>query len=207
LDYHFTFTKVQFGNPFPEIYETLTQAAQIADPAEAEPLYVQANNAIRDLVPMIPVAHGGSATAYRVDVETPQASPLTNEMFGVTKPGDRTTFVWMQNAEPISLFCQDETDGESLRACEQVMQGLYAYEINGTAVEPALATSCDPNADLTEWVCTLRQGVKFHDGTGVDANDVVTTFVAGIDSTSPLHVGNTNAFDYWISLWGNLWGL
>ena len=125
----------------------------------------------------------------------------------MTKPGDRTTFVWMQNAEPISLFCQDETDGESLRACEQVMQGLYAYEINGTAVEPALATSCDPNAELTEWVCALRSGVKFHDGTGFDANDVVTTFAAGMDSTSPLHVGNTNTFEYWISLWGNLWGL
>ena len=207
LDYHFAGTKVQFGNPFPEIYETLAQAAQIADPAEAEPLYVQANNAIRDLVPMVPVAHGGSATAYLADVETPQASPLTNEMFGVTKPGDRTTFVWMQNAEPISLFCQDETDGESLRACEQMMQGLYGYEINGTAVEPALATSCEPSADLKEWTCALRQGVKFHDGSAFDANDVVTTFVAGIDSTSPLHVGDTNAFEYWISLWGNLWGL
>ncbi len=207
LDFHFSGNRKQFGTPFPEIYETLAEAAQIADPAAAEPLYVQANNAIRDDVPMIPVAHGGSATAYRADVETPQASPLTNEMFGVTKPGDRTTFVWMQNAEPISLFCQDESDGESLRACEQVMQSLYAYEINGTAVEPALATSCDPNADLTEWTCTLRQGVKFHDGSSLDANDVVTTFVAGLDSTSPLHVGNTNAFEYWITLWGNLWGL
>ena len=47
-------------------------------------------------------------------------------------PVDRDTFVWMQNAEPISLFCADETDGESLRACEQVMEGLYGYEINGT---------------------------------------------------------------------------
>ena len=207
LDYHFSGNKKQFGTPFPEIYETLANAAQIADPKAAEPEYVKANNALRDLVPMIPVAHGGSATAYRADVQNPQASPLGNEVFAVAKPGDRTTFVWMQNAEPISLFCQDETDGESLRACEQVMQSLYAFEVNGTAVEPALATSCDPKADLTEWTCTLRQGVKFHDGSSLDANDVVTTFVAGIDSTSPLHVGNTNAFEYWISLWGNLWGL
>jgi ABC-type transport system substrate-binding protein len=140
-------------------------------------------------------------------VETPQASPLTNETFAVTAPGDRKTFVWMQNAEPISLFCQDETDGESLRACEQVMQGLYAYEINGTAVEPALAEKCEPTADLKEWTCTLRKGVTFQNGFKFDAADVVTTFVAGMDSTSPLHVGNTNAFEYWISLWGNLWGL
>ena len=206
LDFHFAGTKKQFGDPFAVIYEGLAAAAQIADPAEAEPLYVTANNAIRDLVPMIPVAHGGSATAYRADVVNPQASPLTNETFSVTAPGDRTTFVWMQNAEPISLFCQDETDGESLRACEQFGQALYSYEVNGTAVEPALAEVCAPNEDLTVWTCTLRQGVKFHDGTEFDANDVVASFVAGIDSTSPLHVGNTGAYEYWITLWGNLWG-
>ncbi len=206
LDFHFSGNKKQFGAPFAEIFETLAKAAQIADPKAAEPLYVQANNAIRDDVPMIPVAHGGSATAYRADVTNPQASPLTNEMFAPTAPGSRTTFVWMQNAEPISLFCQDETDGESLRACEQVMQSLYSYKINGTDVEPALATSCDPNKDLTVWTCNLRKGVKFHDGSGFDANDVVTTFIAGLDTKSPLHVGNTNAFEYWITLWGNLWG-
>ncbi len=206
LDFHFSGNKLQFGNPFPEIYETLAEAAQIADPAVAEPLYVTANNAIRDLVPMIPVAHGGSATAYRADVVNPQASPLTNETFSVTAPGDRTTFVWMQNAEPISLFCQDETDGESLRACEQFGQALYSYEINGTAVEPALAEVCAPSEDLKVWTCTLRQGVKFHDGTDFDANDVVASFIAGIDSTSPLHVGNTGAYEYWMTLWGNLWG-
>ena len=39
------------------------------------------------------------------------------------KPGDRAQFVWMQNAEPISLYCGDETDGEvaaGLRAGHRV---------------------------------------------------------------------------------------
>jgi ABC-type transport system substrate-binding protein len=206
LDFHFSGNKVQFGNPFPEIYNILAEAAQIADPAESEPLYIQANNALRELVPMVPVAHGGSATAYRADVVNPQASPLTNEMFAVTDPGGRDTFVWMQNAEPISLFCQDETDGESLRGCEQVMQGLYGYVINGTDVEPLLAESCEPNADLTVWTCTLREGVTFHNGFALDASDVVASFTAGLDVNSPLHVGNTGAFEYWITLWGNLIG-
>ena len=42
------------------------------------------------------------------------------------KAGDRDTLVWMQNAEPLSLYCGDETDGESLRACEQINESLYA---------------------------------------------------------------------------------
>jgi peptide/nickel transport system substrate-binding protein len=204
LDYHFGATQPQFGDPYPEIYTLLQEGAQIPDPADAEEIYIQANNAIRELVPMVPIAHGGSAVAYRADVLYPQASPLTNEYMATMDPGGRDTFVWMQNAEPISLFCADETDGESLRACEQVMEGLYAFVINGTDVRPMLAEVCEPNEDVTVWTCTLRQGVMFSDGTGFDANDVLATWSANADVNSPLHIGNTGSFQYWSTLWGNL---
>ena len=140
-------------------------------------------------------------------MEGAHASPLGNEIFAVMKPGDRDTFVWMQNAEPISLYCADETDGESLRACEQSIEALYSYEVGGTAVLPALATSCEPNADLTEWICKLREGVKFHDGSDLDANDVVVSWTAGLDASSPLHKGNTGAFEYWATIFGSLMNL
>jgi ABC-type transport system substrate-binding protein len=204
LDFHFGEANPQFGTPHPEIYETLVEAAGIVDAAAAEPLYVEANNAIKELVPMVPVAHGGSAAAYRADVTTPQASPLTEERFAFSAPGDGDTFVFMTNAEPISLFCADETDGESLRECTQMMEGLYAYAVNDTALEPALATECTPNEDVTVFTCALRQGVKFHDGTSFDANDVVATFTMGLDASSPLHVGNTNAWEYYAYLWVSL---
>lgn len=202
LDYHFGKDTQQFGAIAPAIYEPIIAGGQIADPVEAEPIYAQANNAIREFVPMVPIAHGGSAVAYRADVVNPQASPLTSEMFAASDPGGRDVFVFMQNAEPISMFCADETDGESLRACEQVMQSLYGYEINGTAVEPVLAESCEPNKDLTVWVCNLRKNVKFHDGSDFDANDVVMTFIMGLDASSPLHKGNTNLWEYYDYLWG-----
>jgi len=205
LDYHFGKDTQQFGPIDPAIYEPLIAGAQIGIPADAEDFYIAANNAIREFVPMIPVAHGGSAAAYLVDVENPQASPLTSEVFAYSKPGDRDVFTWMQNAEPNTLFCADETDGEGLRACEQFMQGLYGYEVNGTAAEPALATSCEPNADSTVWVCTLRQGVKFHDGSAFDAMDVVATFNMGLNPGSPFHVGNTNLWEYYDYLWGLMW--
>lgn len=202
LDFHFGAANPQFGNQSPTYTDLLAEGAQIADPKVAEPLYVEANNAIREFAPMIPVAHGGSGTAFRADVTNQQASPLGNEFFGVMDPGGRDVFVWMQNAEPISLFCADETDGESLRACEQIVEALYSYEINGTAVVPALATSCEPNDDLTVWVCALREGVSFHDGSTFDSNDVVATFTMGLDASSPLHKGNTNAWEYYDYLWG-----
>ena len=36
-------------------------------------------------------------------------------------------------ASPVGLYCADETDGESLRVCEQIKESLYGYEVGGTA--------------------------------------------------------------------------
>ena len=96
----------------------------------------------------------------------------------------------------------DETDGESLRACEQVTQSLLGYETAGTAVEPVLAESYEVSEDLTEWTFKLRPGVVFHDGSTLDANDVVTSLSVQWDAANPLHTGNTGAFSYWSGLFG-----
>ena len=203
LGYHFgAGASDQFGDKFDDITEALAKGAQLASDDERKPFYEAANNAIKQHVPMIPVAHGGSAAAFKATVEGAHTSPLGNENFGVMTVPGQDTFVWMQNAEPISLFCADETDGESLRACEQVTQSLLAYEVAGTAVEPSLAESYEPNDDLTEWTFHLRQGVKFHDGSTLDANDVITSLNLQWDAGSPLHKGNTGAFDYWSGLFG-----
>ena len=203
LDYHFgSGASAQFGEKFTDITEALKAGAALADDAARAPFYTTANNAIRTHVPMIPISHGGSALAFKAAVEGAHASPLGNESFAhMTIPG-QDTFVWMQNAEPISLYCADETDGESLRACEQVTESLLRYEVGGVAVEPSLATACTANTDLTVWTCTLRQGVKFHDGSAFDANDVVASLIVQWDAANPLHVGNTGAFSYWSGLWG-----
>lgn len=203
VDYHFgAGASKQFGNKFDDLTATLKEAAALADDAARAPLYTKANNLIKQHVPMIPVAHGGSATAFKATVEGAHASPLGNEYFGSMSQPGADTFVWMQNAEPISLFCMDETDGESFRACEQITEALLSYEIGGTAVEPGLATACEANADLTEWTCTLRKDVKFHNGFTLDAADVVVTYQLQWDAAHPLHKGNTGAFSYWSGLFG-----
>ncbi|NWG34908.1 MAG: peptide ABC transporter substrate-binding protein [Chloroflexi bacterium] len=203
LDYHFgAGASKQFGNKFDDITSNLAQAAQLASDADREPFYIAANNAIRTHVPMIPVAHGGSGTAFKASVTGAHASPLGNEFFAVMEVPGQDTFVWMQNAEPISLFCADETDGESLRACEQVTQSLLGYEIAGTAVEPVLAESYEASDDLTVWTFKLREGVTFHNGFTLDAADVVESLVLQWDAAHPLHKGNTGAFSYWSGLFG-----
>jgi len=202
VDYHFGGgSSEQFGTQWPDIVDALKAGAALASDDARMPFYVTANNAIKQHVPCVPVAHGGSALAFKAIVEGAHASPLGNETFaGMSNGAD--TFVWMQNAEPISLYSADETDGESLRASEQVLEALLSYEVGGTAVKPGLATGCTANTELTEWVCTLRQGVKFHDGSLLDANDVVMSYVVQWDASHPLHKGNTGAFTYFQALWG-----
>lgn len=202
LDFHFGEGVTQFGNGHPEIYEPLTAASQIADPAEAAPLYEEANNAIKELVPMVPIAHAGSAFVTTANVNGAYAPPWGQVMFNFWDNGS-DTMVFVQGNEPISLYCADESDGESLRACAQVVEALYSYAQDGS-VQPQLATECVPNEDLSLWTCSLRQGVVFHDGSTFDANDVVASFEAGLDAASPLHTGNSGAFDYYSYLWNGL---
>jgi ABC-type transport system substrate-binding protein len=203
LDYHFgAGSSAQFGEQWTDLTDILRTAATLPSDAERMPYYENANNLIREHIPMVPISHGGSALAYKATVTGAHASPLGNEYFGVMSVPDQDTFVWMQNGEPLSLYCADETDGESLRACEQIQESLYTYEVGGLAVEPNLATACTPNEDLTVWTCTLREGVLFHDGSTLDANDVVMSLIVQWDAANPLHIGNTGAFTYFSSLWG-----
>jgi peptide/nickel transport system substrate-binding protein len=142
--------------------------------------------------------------AFKADVEGAYASDIGAEQFALMDPGGRDAFVWLQNGEPASLYCADETDGEALRACEQMMQSLLAYEPGTGAVVPSLASEWSASEDLTEWTFILRDGVKFHNGADLDANDVVLSYAVQWDASHPLHVGNSGQFSYFSSLFNGL---
>ena len=202
LDFHFGGVNVQFGDPFDDIVETLAEGSQTVDPAAAQPIYEEANNLIRQHVPMVPIAWGAAADAALGTVENALTPPVGAPQFATMNPGD-DDLVFVQNAEPISLFCADETDGESLSACEQVLEGLYGYDLEGQPVAK-LANECTPDEAGLVWTCSLREGVTFHDGSTFDANDVVASWSVGLDAANPLHVGNTGVFEYFAYLWGSL---
>jgi ABC-type transport system substrate-binding protein len=201
LDYHFNNeANHQFGDIDASVTEPLTTGGTTLDTEVRRAAYEEANNAIRETVPMVPISHGASATAWLADVVGAHASPLGNESFAHVTPGDRAQMVWMQNAEPIALYCADETDGETLRLCEQVNEPLYQYEVGGVAPIPALAEECVGNEDATSFVCNLRSGVTFHNGARFDANDVVLSYAVQWDMAHPLHIGRTGSFEYWAGL-------
>ena len=50
---------------------------------------------------------------------------------------------------------------------------------------PSLATGCEPNEDSTEWTCTLRDDLKWSDGTPLTSRDVAFTYRFVIDNKIP----------------------
>ena len=77
--------------------------------------------------------------------------------------------------EPPNL---DPTSGAAAAIREvtyaNIYEGLTRFGPDGS-VQPALASSWEPSEGGKVWTFTLREGVKFHDGTTFDADDVVFT--------------------------------
>lgn len=195
LDSHFGPTaSLQFGKRFDDIARWLARGRVTADPAARAKGYAGVNELLRSHIPMIPLAHVGSAAVFRTDVRGAQASATATDRLGTVTPGDRTQFVYMQHDRPAGLFCADETDDVALRVCAQVSESLYRHDLPEPSLSPALAEACVPDEDLIVWTCRLRTGVRFHDGAALDANDVVLSYAIRWDAAHPLHRGREGTF-------------
>jgi ABC-type transport system substrate-binding protein len=192
------------GDQYPRLVALLDEAQRESDPSEREALFTQINNEIRTQVPVVPIANGASLIATRAAVRGLVASPVVMERFSAVSVEGSNTFTWLQGGEPAGLYCMDEEDREAVRICAQVMEGLYGYAVGGTAAEPRLATDCVASADGLVVECTLRSGVRFHNGARLDAGDVLDSFAAAWDCTHPLHVGRTGNFRGWSWIMGTL---
>ena len=49
------------------------------------------------------------------------------------------------------------------------------FELDATGVKPSLAESAEPNSNATRWTIRIRDGVTFHNGAPLTADDVVYT--------------------------------
>jgi peptide/nickel transport system substrate-binding protein len=205
LDFHFgagSASTPRFGDLYPEVTEPLTKASQLGKPEDRYPVYVEANTAIRDLVPMVPIAHGAGANAWKASIEGAYVAQVGPTLFSLMEDPDDDNIIFMQNAEPISLFCGDETDGETFSVCSQINETLLNYNPETGEVIPWLASEFAINEDATEFTFTIRDGVTFTDGSTLDAVDAYTSLLMAWDAAHPLHVGRTGNFEYFGSFFG-----
>jgi peptide/nickel transport system substrate-binding protein len=108
------------------------------------------------------------------------------------------------DADAISLDPAVTLDGDSRLVTSQIYDTLVTYASGGNSVPvPGLATNWSVSSDKLTWTFNLRPGVKFHDGTDLDASAVLFNFNRWWDPANPYHVGS---FDYFEALFGGFKG-
>jgi peptide/nickel transport system substrate-binding protein len=108
----------------------------------------------------------------------------------------------MQAAEPAGAWCGDQRGADAMRLCALVTDPLYAFAPGTLKPGPRLAEACTMAEGGTVWTCRLRAGVAFHDGTALDAGDVLATYVAQWDASSSLRAARPEARFAWGALFG-----
>ncbi len=144
---------------------------------------------------MLAAACGGGTTQ---DPSEPAGSLEGSEAAEQT---DATaTMVFGTSADPVVLDGILVSDGESLRAIDQMFEGLVTLEPGGTEVAPNLATEWEASDDGKEWIFQLREGVTFHDGEPFNAEAVCANFERWYNFTGSFQ--NPNATYYWQTVFG-----
>ena len=93
------------------------------------------------------------------------------------------------------------SDTESLHVAMQIFETLVRFDKRGGHPQPALAVKWAAAADQRSWTFKLRQGVRFHDGTLMDADAVVLSFERQRDRKHRFHFHD---FVYWESSFRNI---
>jgi len=139
------------------------------------------------------------ASSCAQDRPTRQASPGADGQAAAQAGGN---FRFGQSGDITVLDPWNVTDGNSLLVTRQIFESLVAYEPTGFKIVPKLATKWEPSGDGRTWTFTLRDDVKFHDGTHLTAEAVVFNFERGRTTKHPQRgkpVGD--GFAYFGAMW------
>jgi peptide/nickel transport system substrate-binding protein len=114
--------------------------------------------------------------------------------------GNGGELVFGTAADPVVLDGALVSDGESLRAIDQMFEGLVTLKPGTTEIVPALAEKWEADAAGTAWTFHLRTGVKFHDGTPFNAAAVCYNFDRWYNFKGPFQ--EQSATYYWQTVFG-----
>ncbi|MEZ4367960.1 MAG: ABC transporter substrate-binding protein [Kofleriaceae bacterium] len=105
---------------------------------------------------------------------------LASPWVGRGAAGDRSpdALVVVRGTDATDLDPLRASDDASLEVVEQIFEGLVRWRPGTTELEPALAAAWDVDATGLRWRFRLRRGVRFHDGTPVDAAAVAASLPA-----------------------------
>lgn len=116
-------------------------------------------------------------------------------------PVDGGTLVYARGHDSVRLDPGHETDGESFKVLDNLYENLVSFADTTTDIVPELATRWDISPDGKTYTFHLRSGVKFHDGTPLNADAVVFSLDRQRNK-KPAHPFHSigGPFTYWQSM-------
>lgn len=106
------------------------------------------------------------------------------------------TLIFGRGGDSVSLDPANATDGESFKITDNVFETLVNFGVDNTEIEPGLAEKYEESKDGLVHTFHLKEGVKFHDGTDLNAEAVVFNF-------NRWKAGPAEDFPYYISQFGD----
>ncbi|WP_230314203.1 ABC transporter substrate-binding protein [Nakamurella alba] len=146
-------------------------------------------------------ASGGSSAVETSSGGTGEGSASATSSSGGGGETDQT-FIFGAAGAPSMFDPLYATDGETFRVTRQMSEGLVGFKAGTADVEPLLAESWESSEDGLTWTFKVRQGVKFADGTDLDAEAVCYNFERMYSQTE---AGATQA-QYWSDTMGGFKG-
>lgn len=116
-----------------------------------------------------------------------------------SKPTEPKVLVFGRGGDSVSLDPAAVTDGESFKVTQNVFETLLNFGEEDTTIHEGLATKWKPSDDGLSYTFTLREGVKFQDGTDFNAEAVVKNFERWAS-------GSEDKFPYYASMFGGFVG-
>lgn len=116
-----------------------------------------------------------------------------------------TTLVVARVKDAVILDPAQATDGMSLNLTQEMMKGLVDFKLGTFDVEPAIARSWTMSPDGTRWTFMLKKGLRFSDGTPIDANAVKFNFDRWRLTDNPYH--QNYPYGYYADMFGGFPGL
>jgi peptide/nickel transport system substrate-binding protein len=108
----------------------------------------------------------------------------------VAQAGGKTLVIGIA-ADPTGLDPEAVENNTSGFIMAAIYDSLVRYKTGSTEVEPGVAERWEVTPDGLQYTFHLRPGLKFQDGTTLDAKAYIETIARQLDKSSPIYIYNT----------------
>lgn len=128
-----------------------------------------------------------AAMICSMNVFAAEATVVGNDVETVAEGEYKDTLIWGQGADVTSMDPHQGKETPAVEVTDQIFDTLTVVNPVTNEVEPQIAESWEQTSD-TSYTFKIRQGIKFHDGSDLTAEDVKFSIERAINSAAVSYV-------------------